>query len=430
MLSETAATDYRKLGHEPALDGIRGLAVLIIILWHFQGEFLEEPLGWLRSGHLGVDLFFVLSGFLITALMLNEHNRDGKISLRGFYRRRVFRLLPALVLFLAAHFVWALLTDIPGKPPLIPGTDLRNEIASVVSALFFSLNLMTYFGDYTATLGIGHLWSLSVEEQFYLIWPLLTIALLSRASFPFLCAIGIAAVLVAFVGYRYVWDGLGEFQRWGLTAAIGLAVFTLLGAVRRQKWEVRALVVLAMLVAAILMYRIGSYIPGDLGSGLLLYGSLPSRADSLIVGAALAYLWVGGHISYRCPTAVSLLAWIVFGWFVVRFTLYEPFFFEWGWTITAVCGALILWGSLGSQNTIYGRVLTWSWLRAIGKVAYGLYLWHAFVFAAVQHAYGDESLLVRSILGIGITAGVTTASWFLVERPMLAYKTSRKASKD
>jgi peptidoglycan/LPS O-acetylase OafA/YrhL len=102
---ETDDTSYRKLGHEPALDGIRGLAVLLIVLWHYPDEILERPFDWLKSGHLGVDLFFVLSGFLITALMLNEYNRDGKISLRGFYRRRVLRLVPALVLFLVAHFL-------------------------------------------------------------------------------------------------------------------------------------------------------------------------------------------------------------------------------------------------------------------------------------------------------------------------------------
>jgi len=171
----------------------------------------------------------------------------------------------------------------------------------------------------------------------------------------------------------------------------------------------------------------GSFASGSYVSVTTLYASLAARADSLIVGAALAYLWIGGNIPYRCPTAVSLVAWAVFGVFVVFFTLGEPFFFEWGWTATAICGALILWGALGSQDTVYGRVLAWPWLRAIGKVSYGLYLWHHLVFTAVRYWYGDESILLKTILAVGITAGITTASWFLVERPMLAYKSARGA---
>lgn len=426
MTPDTSTTPSRRqLGHEPALDGIRGVAVLLVVLWHYPDDILERKLVWLKSGHLGVDLFFVLSGFLITALMLKEHDRVARISFSGFYRRRAFRLLPALILFLAGHVVWALLTNIPTHPPM-PGTDLRNEMATVISSLFFSLNLIGYFGDYSATLGAGHLWSLAVEEQFYLIWPLLTVALLSRESFPFRCAIGIVSVLVAVAAYYFVGDEIGPLQRWGLIAAIGFAALTLLATTEQQKSEVRALVVLATLVAAILMYRIGSYEPGSFSSLTRLYSSLPSRADSLIIGAALAYLWVGGYIPQRCPTLVSLLAGAVFGWCVMNYTLHEPFLFEYGWTLTAVCGALIVWGSLGAQDTMYGRVLSWAWLRAIGKVAYGLYLWHVLVFTAVRHWYGDESILLKTILAVGITAGITAASWFFVERPMLAYKSPRR----
>jgi peptidoglycan/LPS O-acetylase OafA/YrhL len=126
-------------------------------------------------------------------------------------------------------------------------------------------------------------------------------------------------------------------------------VLALLQASERQKWEVRALAVLAALVVAVLMYRMGSFVQGSFGSAAALYGSLGSRADSLIVGAALAYLWIGGRIPYRCPTAVSLVAWAVFGVFVVFFTLGEPFFFEWGWTATAICGALTTY-SLWSRS--------------------------------------------------------------------------------
>lgn len=414
----------RRLSHEPALDGIRGIAVLLVLVWHYIGDILLNPVPWIQSGHLGVDLFFVLSGFLITALMLNEHNRDGKISFPGFYRRRVFRLLPALVIFLVVHFIWALLTDIPSKP-MSPGTELRNEIASVLSALFFSINLLPLFGDYSATLGIGHLWSLAVEEQFYFIWPLLTVILLSPSRWLYLGGACICALLLALTGHFFTWCEIGEPLRSGVSAVVGIGVFSVLAMSQRWRSGTRALVVLPVLILAVLMFRRGFY-DGSLGSMLGLYGLLPARADSVIIGAMLAYLWVNGRIPYRCPTALSVIAWIAFGWMVSAFTLHEPFFYMGGWTLVAVCGAFIIWGSLGSQGTLYGRVLMWPWLRAIGKVAYGLYLWHAFVFAAVRHSFADESLLVRTVLALGITAVVTTASWFWVERPMLAYKSPRR----
>jgi peptidoglycan/LPS O-acetylase OafA/YrhL len=165
-----------------------------------------------KSGHLGVELFFVLSGFLITALILNEHQHRGSISFLGFYRRRAFRLLPARVIFLSIHFVWALLTDIPSST-WSPGTELRNEIASVLSALFFSLNLLPFFGDYTASLGLGHLWSLAVEEQFYFTWPLITLELLSQATFPYLSLTGVITLLIACTGHLLLWDDWGEVAR-------------------------------------------------------------------------------------------------------------------------------------------------------------------------------------------------------------------------
>lgn len=423
MTANTPDRQYRRLSHEPALDGIRGIAVLLVLVWHYIGDILLKPVPWIQSGHLGVDLFFVLSGFLITALMLNEHNRAGNISFSGFYRRRVFRLLPALVIFLVAHFIWALLVDIPSGR-MSPGTELRNEIASVISALFFSINLLSHFGDYSATLGTGHLWSLAVEEQFYFIWPLLTVILLSPFRWLYLCGAGLCALSVALCGHFFTWNEVGEPLRLGITAVAGIAIFSLLAMCQRLDAVTRALFVLPVLVLAVLMFRWGMY-DGSLASMLGLYGLLPARADSVIIGALLAYLWVSGRIPHRCPTAVSVIAWLAFGWMVAAFTLHEPFFYRGGWTLVAVCGAFILWGSLGSQGTLYGRVLMWPWLRSIGKIAYGLYLWHAFVFAAVRHSFGDESLLVRSALALGITAAITTTSWIWVERPMLAYKSPR-----
>jgi len=415
----------RRLGHEPALDGVRGIAVLLVVLWHYPSDILERQFSWLQAGHLGVDLFFVLSGFLITALMLNEHTRDGAISFRGFYRRRVFRLLPALFAFLAAHVIFANLTDIPTRGIFNPGTDGADQVASILGAAFFVLNWLEEIGPgYQTSLGLAHLWSLSVEEQYYIIWPAVTVAMLApRPAVNALASAG-ASTAVVMAGHNYIWSESDDTQRWVTTVLVWSAVAGALEIVRRSRHRsVWVLSIIATIVGATLLYRNGSY-EGGPEAFRLYYGTL-GRADSLMIGAAFAFVWVEGWIPRRCPTPVSLAAWAFFVWAVVERSLGEPFFYEYGWTLVGIAGALILWGALGAEATIYGRVLSMSWLRGIGKVAYGLYLWHALVFIAVRHWWGDGSVLWKSILAIGITAAATGASWFLLEKPLLAFKTAR-----
>jgi peptidoglycan/LPS O-acetylase OafA/YrhL len=419
-MGATTDTDTRRrLRYEPALDGIRGFAVLLVVLWHYPTDILERPFAWLKAGHLGVDVFFVLSGFLITALMLNEFDRVGRISFGGFYRRRAFRLLPALFLFLSAHVVWAILTDIP-TGVLSPGTDARNEIASVLGAQFFVLNWLQNFGDYSITLGLGHLWSLSVEEQFYIVWPTITVLLLSPRRLPSLIITGLAGGAVMYAGHNYVWTDGGVVSRWGPTLGIGLAVVFVLERIRPRQRTVWILAVLVTFIGAALLYRNGLYEGGQ--EVFRLYSGTPSRADSLLIGAGFAFIWVEGWIPHRGPVWAALIGWAVLLWAVFTQTLADPFFYRAGWTIVALSALLIIWGSLGAADTLYGRILSMRWLRGVGKVAYGLYLWHAFVFIAVRHWWGDGSVLWKTILALGLTTIVTSASWFLVEKPLLAFK--------
>jgi peptidoglycan/LPS O-acetylase OafA/YrhL len=155
-----------KLGHRPALDGLRGIAVASVVIGH--------SFGWPPDGVFGVDLFFVLSGFLITTLLLEEQAANGAISLGGFYLRRARRLLPALFLLLA---IYALVTEASGGRALAP----------VLAAVFYVTNLAVEGGQLTP---ISHLWSLAQEEQFYLVWPLVLALLLRRRAWilPFALA--------------------------------------------------------------------------------------------------------------------------------------------------------------------------------------------------------------------------------------------------
>ena len=150
-----------------ALDGLRGVAVVAVLVFHG---------GRLRGGYLGVDLFFVLSGFLITTLLLAEHERRGRIVLRNFYERRARRLLPALVLALLLVALYAAVWARPSELPRIRWDG--------IATLFYFQNWreivtkQNYWDAFTAPSPLQHTWSLSIEEQFYLLWPLLVMGVL------------------------------------------------------------------------------------------------------------------------------------------------------------------------------------------------------------------------------------------------------------
>src|SRR5262245_43689955 len=143
----------------PELDGIRGIAVLMVVGFHLAGIY---------SGFLGVDIFFVLSGFLITSILLREYHELGTIRLRAFYFRRALRLLPALAVFLAAY----------GGICLMRGRPADNTLSAIASVQFYYVNWLEAFGSSVDLDMLTHTWSLSVEEHFYFVWPLALIVLL------------------------------------------------------------------------------------------------------------------------------------------------------------------------------------------------------------------------------------------------------------
>jgi len=157
------------LGYRPSLDGLRGVSILAVMSYH---------LGLIRGGFLGVDIFFVLSGFLITTLLTDEWIRSGSISFRKFYMRRALRLLPALVvLAITCDFATVIFARLYWPPEAFVPVVFGMAYASLV-ALFYVTNWVMISGQ---TLWIlGHTWSLSIEEQFYLLWPLILIALPRR----------------------------------------------------------------------------------------------------------------------------------------------------------------------------------------------------------------------------------------------------------
>ena len=351
--SAPPAAQRRRLGRQPALDGVRALAIGLVVLGHID-DVLRPGAGAFPGGFLGVDVFFVLSGFLITRLLLEEGDLTGRLSLARFYGRRATRLLPALALFLVGHIVWVVTTDFP----ITRGDEAKS--------LFF---IVLYLGNWSHKLGsgllfgLGHLWSLSVEEQFYLVWP---------------------CVLLV---------------------------------VRRRPQLLRAVIALGIVTAIVVRIALWS---GE-GSWIQIFSRTDARMDALLIGAALALAHASGAlarvpIAVRRGVAVAGLAWIVGSALVVEPS--SSFLFHGGFTLVALAAAGLIAGIVDDTWWLSG-LLSLRGPRLIGRVSYGLYLWHGLVLVWVQMEMPGSSDAVVLVVAAVLTALVVGASWLLVERPIL-----------
>ncbi len=345
----------------PELNGVRGLAVLIVVVFHLQGVLTPLRTQYVPNGFLGVDLFFVLSGFLITSLLIGEHDRKSKIGFGRFYRRRVLRLLPALLLVLLAHGIYVLITG--GSRTLERQTDL--------AAIFYYMNWRSVSGG-AINSDMGHLWSLSVEEQFYLIWPVLLLGLL-----------------------------------------------LLLAAVRRVSVIV---VILLVAIAGVVLLRISLWNAGT--PPLRLYIRTDARADALLIGALLAILWTHHRVPKRGLAIAATISTIFLVYILTHpIGLRVPFFHFGGYTLVAFAFAIVILAALESR-WFGNAMLRFGPLCAIGLVSYGLYLWHLPIFAILSRSTTvmHWQPLGRYALALSLTAVATAASWFLLERPVLKWK--------
>jgi peptidoglycan/LPS O-acetylase OafA/YrhL len=358
-ISEWAEPTFR-LGYRPALDGLRGVAILAVLAYHLAPRAFA-------GGFLGVDIFFVLSGFLITTLLAQEKQRDGEIAFKPFYVRRALRLLPALVVLLNVYFVVM----------MSRGASLKFTAAMIASVLFYSANwVMGYFG-FEIMGPLVHTWSLALEEQFYLCWPFLLAKLMRLKLSPQRMIHLLMAGFVAAALYRAapLLTGLPAgraFQMFDLRAdglligsALGLALsFNLFRPSRLLK---RWLRVVAPIAAALLVCACIAAIAGK------------------------SYMSLGGY-----SIVVSLVALI----------------------ILAVCvtpgGALAM--------ALQWRPLVW-----VGRLSYSLYLWHVPVISWLD----IPTLSRPAMLGIQILASfiAATLSFYAVERPFLLLKDRQRGQR-
>jgi peptidoglycan/LPS O-acetylase OafA/YrhL len=371
-----------RLSYSPGLDGLRAIAVMAVLLYHADLPFIP-------GGFLGVEVFFVISGYLITALLLAEWRQKGTINLKDFWLRRARRLLPALYVLLVVTMSFAVV--------FVPG-EVAGLRADVIAAVGYVTNWFLIFGQESYFESVGrpsllqHLWSLAVEEQFYLIWP--------------------------------------------IVLAVGLGV----GTVRRRKRLVLTVAVAGAAASAIAMALM--YTPGVDPSRI--YFGTDTRATGLLCGAALAFLWSPGDkyrsadkwASFRSlgPSrlrrrwwpavpllldivgAAALFALILFG---LNLGEFEPFLYRGGLVAVALATALLIAVVVHPRSWVVSRLLGSAPMRWLGVRSYGIYLWHWPVFMVTRPEldvpFGGLPLLA---MRLGITIVLADLSYRFVETPI------------
>lgn len=350
--------------HRPALDGLRGAAVIGVVAYHFD---------LLRGGYLGVDLFFVLSGFLITSLLLDEIATSGTVSLGRFWSRRIGRLLPGLLLFLIGGAIYA------------RWGATNSELAAIrhdgLSGLFYVANWtqissnVDYWDHFTTPSIFRHLWSLAIEEQFYLVWPIVAL-LVSMATRRPARSIGVVAVIGAFLSASF----------------------------------------------ATLLFH-----PGQATTRI--YFGTDTRIAAILMGAATATLgWIARNgrphprsdskpvVEIVRDTTVALsLVFLVLCWTFIDGT--NPILWRGGLIGCGFAAAAVI-GIFGSSNSgRFAPLFTIPILRWLGKVSYSLYLWHWLVRVALDHSRVSLPRLPLICTWAALSIALAAASYYFVEVP-------------
>jgi peptidoglycan/LPS O-acetylase OafA/YrhL/lysophospholipase L1-like esterase len=347
----------------PGLDGLRAIAVLAVIFFH-------EQFSWAPGGLLGVGVFFTLSGFLITDLLLNKWLATGRPHLADFWLRRARRLLPALFVMLAVVTAWVTLLD---RARL---DSLRGPVAAAAtysSNWYLIVKGQSYFARFAPPQPLDHLWSLAVEEQFYLFWPWLLLA------------------------------GMWFLRRHRSTAAVrwlSLPTLALAGASAWWAWVL--------------------YHPAV--DPTRVYEGTDTRASGLLIGAALAMVWSSGtaarsrKVVARVLDVPGVIGLAVIGLMVWHVGQYDAFLYHGGLIVLSFATAAVV-AACACPASLVGAALGWRPLRWIGVRSYGIYLWHYPVIVLTTPKGATEDL-PRAAWQIAASIALAALSWKFVEEPV------------
>ncbi|MGF9695420.1 MULTISPECIES: acyltransferase family protein [Paenibacillus] len=346
--------------HMNGLDGLRAIAVLAVVAYHLNLSFIP-------GGLLGVGIFFVLSGYLITDILVSQWQEHGRISLGDFWMRRIRRLVPGMLTVTAVVMVWLLFTD-PSRLAALRGDIVSGVL--YISNWWYIFHHVSYFESFGPPSPFGHFWSLAVEEQFYMVWPLILIA--------------------------------------------SIMVF------KRKGWLVVFIVVAAELSAGAMAIM---YNP-DLDPSRVYYGT-DTRAFALLAGAALAVVWPSRNLSPSLASlnrvvldvsGVAALALLIY--MMLNSSEYEPSLYQGGMVLQAIATTLLV-AVLAHPSSFLARLVGAKPLRWIGERSYGLYLWHYPVIVLTSPAVDTgEFHPVRMILQVAATVVLASLSLKYIENPI------------
>lgn len=328
--------------HVPELDGLRGLAIVVVLIHH------QLTTVTLTGGFLGVDLFFVLSGFLITGLLLREFQHTGSISIRKFYMRRVLRLGPALALYLIACLVVVYYTQL---------ISVQRQLKLILMAVLYSTNWRMALGWDSILDPTAIIWSLSIEEQFYLVWPVLLFGCLALRVKRKFIALGLLVVILGICLHR---DSL-------LNSSATLT---------------------------------------------RLYYGTDTRADALLLGCFTALLPLERIRNSWILRGAGVLAFALFIYLATAVKFTDEWLYRGGFTVIAALAGWVIAVSATAPPRPLSIALRWSPLRWFGRISYGLYLWHWLVIQTTSlYYFGFWEPWAKLTLAVGIAA----ASYYLVE---------------
>ena len=341
------------------LDGLRTIAVAVVILYH-----LNVP-GFV-GGLLGVGVFFTLSGYLITANLMRSWDKNGNLGLSTFWLRRFRRLMPAVILTLVSVLILTV---------ALRKQDLGSTFAEAVSSFFYVNNWhvifekKSYFDNFAGPSPLSHMWSLSVEEQFYLIWPLLLLALLVVLRKRLLAMAG--TLVIAAISFALMW-----------------------------------------------------FLASPVGDNTRVYEGTDTRAGGLLLGAALA-IWLSSRKKSGKTVVPDLRFANLFGLVglggIIALVLLVPqesqFLYRGGIALLSVSTLLVIFAVLHEKSS-WTRLLGATPLRWLGERSYGIYLWHMPVIAFMPHSWLEQYRLIASLITVVVSVLLAAASWSWVEDPI------------